>query len=72
MFGVVSIFALDRTINSYYSTICRIAGKLNIVELGVKDLIENSVKAVWPYAMQTDAEAVPPLYQRVSLQGVQR
>jgi len=22
--------------------------------------------------MQTDAEAVPPLYQRVSLQGVQR
>ena len=70
--SVVSIFALDRTINSYYSTICRIAGKLNIVELGVKDLIENSVKDVWPYAMQTDAEAVPPLYQRVSLQGVQR
>ena len=72
MFGVVSIFTLDRTINSYYSTICRIAGKLNIIELGVKDLIENSVKAVWPYIMQTDAEAVPPLYQRVSLQGVQR
>lgn len=72
MFGVVSIFALDRTINSYYSTICRIAEKLHIVELGVKDLIENSMKAVWPYAMQTDAEAVPPLYQRASLQGVQR
>jgi len=34
--------------------------------------MENSVKAVWPYAMQTDAEAVPPLYQRVSLPGVQR
>ena len=71
-FSVVGIFALDKTINSYYSTIDRIAENLHIVELGVKDLIENSVKDVWPYAMQTDAEAVPPLYQRVSLQGAQR
>ena len=46
-FSVVGIFALDKTINSYYSTIDRIAENLHIVELGVKDLIENSVKAVW-------------------------